>query len=130
MINWTSFVLTADITNFFDALLVRRARPGRTPRQYWKRSPLSLVGNVTTPTMLLTGEQDYRTPISESEQFYQALKLREVDTALVRVPGASHELDARPSHLIAKVAYILAWFAKHDPAAPKASTGPEGSAGS
>ena len=42
--------------------------------------------NITTPTMLLTGEQDYRTPISEAEQFYQALKLRKVDTALVRIP--------------------------------------------
>lgn len=52
-----------------------------------KRSPLHYVGNVTTPTMLLTGEVDYRTPISESEQFYEALKLRKVDAALVRIPA-------------------------------------------
>ncbi|MGH8223655.1 MAG: alpha/beta hydrolase family protein, partial [Woeseiaceae bacterium] len=77
------------------------------------RSPLSLVGNVTTPTMLLTGEQDFRTPIAESEQFYQALKLRKIDTALVRVPEASHGIAARPSHLIAKVDNILAWFARY-----------------
>ena len=75
-----------------------------------KRSPISLVGNVTTPTMLLTGEVDFRTPISESEQYYQALKLRKVDTALVRVPGASHDIGARPSQMIAKVAHILKWF--------------------
>ncbi len=78
-----------------------------------KRSPLSLVGNVTTPTMLLTGEVDYRTPISESEQYYQALKLRKVPTALVRIPGASHGIANRPSQLIAKVAHILKWFEIH-----------------
>ena len=63
--------------------------------------------------MLITGEEDYRTPISESEQFYQALKLRKIDTALVRIPDASHDIADRPSHLIAKVAHILAWFDKH-----------------
>jgi dipeptidyl aminopeptidase/acylaminoacyl peptidase len=71
------------------------------------------VGNVTTPTMLLTGEEDYRTPISESEQYYVALKLQKVDTALLRVPEASHGIANRPSNLIAKVDNILAWFKKY-----------------
>jgi dipeptidyl aminopeptidase/acylaminoacyl peptidase len=84
--------------------------PWQDPLAYWRRSPLSLVGNVSTPTMLLTGEADFRTPISESEQFYQALKLRQIPTALVRIPGASHGITARPSRLAAKVAYILGWF--------------------
>jgi acylaminoacyl-peptidase len=87
--------------------------PWEQPEHYLKRSPLSLVGHVTTPTMLLTGEEDYRTPISESEQFYKALKLRKVDAALVRVPGAGHNVSARPSHLIAKTAYVLKWFETH-----------------
>ena len=72
--------------------------------------------------MVVTGEQDFRTPISESEQFYQALRIRGIDTLLVRVPGAPHALDQRPSQLNARIAYILAWFAKHDPAAPPAAT--------
>ena len=71
------------------------------------------MGNVKTPTMLLTGEQDYRTPMSESEQYYQALKLRKVDAALVRIPGASHSIANRPSQLIAKVAHILKWFERY-----------------
>ena len=66
--------------------------------------------------MLLTGEDDHRTPISEAEQFYQALKIRKIDTALVRVPGASHGIARRPSQLIAKVAHILDWFARYDEA--------------
>ena len=78
-----------------------------------KRSPLSLVGNVKTPTMVITGEEDYCTPISESEQYYQALKLRKIDTVLVRIPGASHNIASRPGQLIAKAAHILAWFEKY-----------------
>jgi dipeptidyl aminopeptidase/acylaminoacyl peptidase len=64
--------------------------------------------------MLLTGEDDLRTPICESEQFYQALKALKVDTALVRIPEASHGIASRPSQLIGKVAYVLAWFERYD----------------
>jgi acylaminoacyl-peptidase len=112
VINWHAWILTTDASPLF----VRNWFPGPPWEQaehYLKRSPLSLVGNVVTPTMLLTGEEDYRTPIAEAEQFYKALKLRKVDAALVRVPGASHNVSARPSHLIAKVAHVLKWFEIH-----------------
>ena len=112
VINWYSFVLTSDDYSFF----YRYWFPGYPwdhAEHYLKRSPVSLVGNVRTPTMLLTGEADYRTPISESEQFYQALKLRKVDTALVRLPETSHGMDSRPTQIITKVAHILKWFEKY-----------------
>lgn len=112
VINWTSFVLTADFTNFFYKYWFP-GFPWEHQEQYWQRSPLSLVGNVKTPTMLLTGESDHRTPITETEQYYQALKLRGVDTAMVRIPEASHGIANRPSQLVAKVAHILAWFDKY-----------------
>ena len=112
VINWYSFVLTSDGARFFYKYWFP-GFPWDYPEDYLKRSPLSLVGNVTTPTMLLTGEEDYRTPMAESEQFYQALKLRKIDTALVRIQEASHSIAARPSNLIAKVSYILAWFEKY-----------------
>lgn len=115
VINWTSFALTADQYNFFWKYWFP-GLPWDEQAQYWARSPLSLVGNVKTPTMVLTGEEDYRTPISESEQYYQALKLRRVPTALVRVPGAGHGLDQRPSQLASKVAHVLAWFERYSPA--------------
>ena len=120
VINWVSFALTADQPNFFYKYWFA-APPWEDPEAYWQRSPLSRVGNVKTPTMVVTGEQDFRTPISESEQFYQALRIRGVDTLLVRVPGAPHALDQRPSQLNARIAYILAWFAKHDGPAPAAA---------
>ncbi|MCP4727672.1 MAG: S9 family peptidase [bacterium] len=112
VINWYSWTLTADgYTSmpkyWFPGL------PWDNLEHYMKRSPISYVGNVTTPTMLLTGEVDYRTPMSESEQFYQALKLMKVESALVRVPGASHGIAARPSNLIGKIAHIIGWFEKY-----------------
>jgi acylaminoacyl-peptidase len=112
VINWLSFALTADQYAFFYRYWFP-GLPWEHVEHYWSRSPLSLVGNVETPTLVITGEEDYRTPMSESEQYYQALKLRRVPTALVRIPGASHDIAARPSQLIAKVAHILAWFERH-----------------
>jgi len=112
VINWISFVLTADFYPFF-ADYWFPGKPWDHIEHYMKRSPISYVGNVTTPTMLLTGESDYRTPISETEQFYQALKLQGVDTAMVRIPNASHGITTRPSNLMTKVAYIQWWFDKH-----------------
>ncbi len=112
VINWYSFALTSDHYNFFVRYWFG-TNPWEDPEAYLKRSPLSLVGNVKTPTMLMTGEVDYRTPISEAEQFYQALKLRKIDTVLVRVPDSSHDIGARPSQMIAKCAYILKWFETH-----------------
>ncbi len=114
VINWYSFVLYADNPAFFYKYWFPGLPwdPAHT-QQYLDRSPLSLVGDVNTPTMLLTGEEDYRTPIAESEQYYAALKLRGVDAAMVRIPGASHGIAAKPSQLIAKVAYILGWFERY-----------------
>lgn len=112
VINWISTSLTTDISAFMPAYWFEKA-PWEDPDAYWARSPLSLVGNVTTPTMLVSGEQDYRTPIGEAEQYYQALKLRKIETALVRFPEASHGIASRPSHLIAKIDNILAWFEKY-----------------
>ncbi|CAM4368155.1 S9 family peptidase [Pseudoalteromonas ostreae] len=112
VINWISFVLTADFYPFF-ADYWFPGKPWDHIEHYMKRSPISYVDNVKTPTMLLTGEADHRTPISETEQFYQALKLQGVDTAMVRIPDASHGITKRPSNLMAKVAYIQWWFDKH-----------------
>jgi dipeptidyl aminopeptidase/acylaminoacyl peptidase len=104
--------LTADEYPFF-AQYWFNGPPWEHAEEYLNRSPISLVGNVTIPSRLFTDEEDYRTPIAESEQFYQALKLRKVDTALVRIPGSSHNIGARPSQIIAKVACTSKWFETH-----------------
>ena len=112
VINWISAGGTSDIYVTFSKYWMP-APFWEDYESYWRHSPLSLVGNVRTPTMLLTGELDLRTPIAETEQYYQALKLRKVDTAMVRIPEASHGIAERPSHMVAKVSYILAWFEKY-----------------
>lgn len=112
VINWYSFSLYADNISFFSKYWFAK-KPWEDPESYLKRSPLSYVGNVTTPTMLLGGEEDFRTPLPEAEQFYGALKLENVETAMVRIPGASHGIAAKPSNLVAKMAAILSWFEKY-----------------
>jgi acylaminoacyl-peptidase len=109
VINWYSFVLHADSPAFFAKYWFGKM-PWEDVEYYHRRSPISLVGNVKTPTMLLTGELDFRTPISESEQYYTALKLQGVEAAMVRIPNASHGLSNRPSMLLSKTAAILSWF--------------------
>jgi acylaminoacyl-peptidase len=122
VINWTSFVLTADGANFFHRYWFPGPPwEGDNQAQYWRRSPLSRVGNVRTPTAVLSGEADLRTPISEAEQYYQALRIRRVPTRLVRIPGAYHDIARRPSGLIAKVINTTAWFAEYGGPKPEAA---------
>jgi acylaminoacyl-peptidase len=112
VINWYSFVLYADNIGYFYKYWFKDF-PWDDPQSYLKRSPISYVGNVKTPTMVLTGEKDYRTPMAESEQFYAGLKLNKVETMLVRIPNANHGIASKPSNLIAKVNAIIAWFEKY-----------------
>ena len=112
MVNWESAVLTTDLLPFAARYFFGKM-PWEDPESYRRRSPLTYVGNVTTPTMVITGEQDYRAPSSEAEQFYGALKLRKVPTAMLRIPDASHSIDAKGSNLIAKALYTIGWFDKY-----------------
>lgn len=112
VINWESFSLTADmapasVNNWFPGF------PWDHPENYAKRSLLSVVKNVKTPTLIMTGEEDYRTPMSESEQYYKALHMLGVETVLVRVPEEPHGIRRRPSHLASKITTLEGWFAKY-----------------
>ncbi len=111
VINWYSFVLTSDIPwvakYWFPGL------PWDNTDHYMQRSLTNLVAKVKTPTLVMTGEADFRTPISEAEQFYEALKLLNVESVLVRVPEEPHGISRRPSHHIAKMLYVAGWFDQH-----------------
>lgn len=112
VINWMSFSLTADGYSYFTQYWMP-GMPWDNAGHLWERSPLSLVGNVKTPTMLLTGEFDYRTPMSETEQYYQALQLQQVDSAMVKIKKSGHSIARRPSNLVQKIGNIMAWFEKY-----------------
>jgi len=117
VINWTSWLLTSDVPSF-GAKYWFPGLPWDNAEHYEKRSLLSVVKNVKTPTMVITGEEDYRTPMSESEQYYAALKLLGVESVLVRVPGEPHGIRRIPSHHMAKMANIAGWFDRHRGSTP------------
>ena len=113
VIDWTSEVLTVDVYSFMARYWFSKF-PWEDPTGYWARSPLSLVGNVKTPTLVVVGTEDHRTPPSEAEQPYQPLQLRGRAHGPDPGAGASHEgLAERPSQAAGKAEAILAWFARY-----------------
>jgi dipeptidyl aminopeptidase/acylaminoacyl peptidase len=111
VINWTSWLLTTDMSAF-GARYWFKKMPWEDQQTYWKLSPLSLVGNVTTPTMVLVGLSDLRTTVGEAEQYYHALQMRRVPTELYEIPGAAHVL-MRPSQLAEQSTAIIEWFERY-----------------
>jgi dipeptidyl aminopeptidase/acylaminoacyl peptidase len=110
VIDWGSFVGTSDGAGWYRQF---QKYPWEDPMEYAVRSPLHYVGNVTTPTMVMTGEADLRTPITQSEEYYRALKmLKKADTLMVRMPEEFHGWR-RPSHQLLQQLYLMAWFEKY-----------------
>ncbi|MEW5981718.1 MAG: S9 family peptidase [Acidobacteriota bacterium] len=109
VINWHSFVGTTDGSSWYRQF---QKYPWEDPMEYAVRSPLHYVGHVTTPTMVMTGEADLRTPMRQSEEYYRALRMLKKDTLLVRMPDEYHGWR-RPSHRLLQQLYLLAWFEKH-----------------
>jgi dipeptidyl aminopeptidase/acylaminoacyl peptidase len=113
VMNWISKTLVAD--NYYGYADTRYpGQPWENFENYWKFSPISLVGNIETPTMVMVGMDDLRTPPSEAKQLYHALKLQKKETVFVEIPEASHGIANRPSNLITKVAHTIAWFEKFE----------------
>ncbi|HEX2092882.1 MAG TPA: S9 family peptidase [Longimicrobiaceae bacterium] len=107
VVNWFSFVGTTDGANWYRNF----ARlPWEDPSEHLRRSPLMYVGNVKTPTMLMTGVNDLRTPMAQTEEFYQALKLRKVPTVMVRLNDEWHGTSSKPSNFMRTQLYLREWF--------------------
>ena len=109
--DWTVQGLTSDIV----ALTLVNWVPGRPWEihdNYWKRSTLSMVGSVKTPTILIDGDADWRTPIAQTEAYYQALKVRGIDTRMVRLDGAGHGMG-RPSQWLASILAVTDWYGRY-----------------
>ena len=109
--NWFSFVGTTDGSGWYYNF---EKFPWEDPTEHIKRSPLMYVGNVKTPTMLMCGENDLRTPISQTEEYYQALKMNKVPTVMIRFNEEFHGTSSKPSNFLRTHGYINAWFAKHE----------------
>jgi dipeptidyl aminopeptidase/acylaminoacyl peptidase len=110
VIDWVSFVGITDGASWYYNFA---KLPWEDPSEHLKRSPLMYVGNVTTPTLLMTGVNDLRTPISQTEEFYRALKLRKVPTAMIRFNDEWHGTSSRPSNYLRTQLYLESWFERY-----------------
>jgi dipeptidyl aminopeptidase/acylaminoacyl peptidase len=110
VINWMSFMGQTDVplftANFFDAPFWEK------PEAWLKQSPLMHVGKVTTPTVVMTGVLDMRTPMPQSEEYYAALKQRGIPTALIRFEGEYHGTSSKPSNFMRTQLYMMSWYNK------------------
>ena len=105
--NWMSFVGTTDSPGWYRNF----EKPfWEDPSEHLKRSPIMYVGNVKTPTMLMTGVQDLRTPMPQTEEFYSALKYRKVPTAMIRFNNEWHGTSSTPSNFLRTQLYLRSWF--------------------
>ena len=81
------------------------------------QSPMAHVGSVTTPTLVVHSEQDWRCPVEQGQRWYVELRRRGVPAELLLFPGEGHELSrsGRPSHRRARFEHLLGWWARHLP---------------
>jgi dipeptidyl aminopeptidase/acylaminoacyl peptidase len=110
VINWISFVGTTDGAGWYRNF---EKFPWEDPTEHLRRSPLMYAGNVKTPTMLMTGVNDLRTPITQTEEFYEALKVQKVPTAMIRFNEEWHGTTSKPSNFLRTQVYLREWFVKH-----------------
>ena len=110
--NWFTHVGSGD-NGFYIASVYRKGMPWDHMDDYITHSPLFYVNRVKTPTMIITGEEDWRTPIGQSEEFFRALKVRGIDTVFVRVPGEAHGIRKYPSHRVQVMTHVIAWLDRY-----------------
>lgn len=108
--NWLSFVGTTDGIGWYRNF---ENFPWDDPSEHLRRSPLMYVGNVTTPTMLMTGVNDLRTPMPQTEEYYAALKVLGVETAMIRFANEWHGTSSTPSNFLRTQLFLREWFQRH-----------------
>jgi len=111
VIDWISFAGTTDISAW--GYYRFRGHFWENPDKWLSHSPLMYVGHVITPTLLMTGELDLRTPMGQTEEYFQALKERHVPTAMIRFQGEYHGTGSKPTNFMRTQLYIMSWFDQH-----------------
>ncbi len=111
VIDWISFAGTTDITEW--GYHRYESYPWEDPEPWLHHSPLMYVQNVTTPTLMMCGELDLRTPMGQTEEYFQALNAVGVETVLVRFNGEYHGTGSKPSNFMRTQLYLIDWFGKH-----------------
>jgi dipeptidyl aminopeptidase/acylaminoacyl peptidase len=110
VIDWISFVGQTDGASWYQNF----EKPfWEDPSEYLKRSPIMYVGHVKTPTLLMTGVLDLRTPIPQIEEYYRALKMHGTPTAMIRMNNEYHGTSSTPSNFLRTQLYLRSWFDKY-----------------
>lgn len=114
VVNWIGMSGTTDVVgwlyNFFPKPF------WEDPKPWLDHSTIMHVGNVETPTLLMTGTKDLRTPLGEAEEYFAALKIRGVPTKLVPMEGEYHGTRSIPSNYLRTSLMLRKWFEEYDPA--------------
>jgi dipeptidyl aminopeptidase/acylaminoacyl peptidase len=109
--NWLSFSGQTDVplfvNNFFGGPFWEK------PEQWLKQSSIMYVGNVKTPTVIMTGNLDLRTPMPQSEEYFSALRMRGIPTTLLRFENEWHGTESVPSNWMRTQLYMMSWFGKY-----------------
>lgn len=108
--NWISFVGTVDGPYWYNWF---EEYPWIDASEHLRRSPLMYAEEVTTPTLFMTGVRDLRTPISQTEELYQALKMEGVPTKMIRMVDEWHGTTSNPSNFLRTQRYVMKWFREH-----------------
>ena len=112
VVNWISMAGTTDIPNFTFSFFDKPF--WEDPDAWLETSSLMYVGNVTTPTLVMTGEEDLRTPMAQSEEYYAALKIRGVPAKLMRFDSEYHGTGSKPSNAMRTILYMVSWYKQWD----------------
>ncbi|MEM9208700.1 MAG: prolyl oligopeptidase family serine peptidase, partial [Pseudomonadota bacterium] len=106
--NWLSMLGTTDIPGFTQSFFNKPFWEDAT--DWLEHSSIMYMENVTTPTAVMTGELDRRTPMAQSEEYYAALKLKGVPAALLRFNGEYHGTGSKPSNNMRTMLYMMSWY--------------------
>jgi len=108
-----SFQGTSDIGSFFGDEYV-----GTDPGDIAAQSPMAVVDRVSTPTLVLHSELDFRCPLEQATRYYSALKRQGTPAEMLIFPGEDHELtrSGRPRHRTERFGAVLEWWQRHLPA--------------
>lgn len=114
LLSWSSFAGTSDIGGTFPYSYTREEYPEGWDR-WWQLSPLSLAHSVSTPTLVVHAENDFRCPIEQAEQYFMALLRNGTPTEFIRFPNEGHEMSrsGSPLHRSERFDAILDWHQRH-----------------
>lgn len=116
--NWLNFTGVSDIGWWFSESQHGVSDPwsAEGQRVLWDISPLKYAANVTTPTLIMHSENDYRCPVSEGEQFFTALKFYgRAPVEFIRHPRSNHDMtrSGPPVLRVDRLEHVLRWFATY-----------------